>query len=375
MKATIFFFTTVDWYFVTHRLHLAEALVNKQFEVLFLSRFGNNRSIIEKKGIKTIDFNTPQSYISLRDGWNLVKLIYLINKFKPKIIHAIALKPMLITALISPLFPQVKFIHAISGLGSSFSLKNTRSKLKVQSKFKIIKLVLKSENNIVIVQNKSDYETLNKYIDPKRLHLIRGSGVDTDIFQPHSQAINISKLQVIKILLPCRLIWEKGIKYYAEAAKILTEKYPQKFQFEIAGRLYPANKFSVSEAGIRELEQQYPVKWLGNLEEMEKQYLNYQIICLPSFYNEGIPRVLIEAASCGIPCVTTDHPGCNDIIVNNYNGKIVAIKDAQAIANAIEEIVADDNFYLELSRNARQRVIDNFSSKLINQATISLYQM
>lgn len=373
-KTVILFFTTVDWYFASHRLHLAETLIQQNYLVFLLSKFSESKQLIEEKGIKTVDFYTPQSSIAINDGLNIFKIINFVIKRNPSVIHSIALKPMLITALVSPLFPKIKFIHAISGFGSSFAVQNQKGKFKVKLKFQVIKFILKSTNNIVIVQNKSDYEILKQYVDGKRLHLIRGSGVDTHIFKPNPQKIKISELEVIKILLPCRLIWEKGIQYYAEAAAILHQKYPKKFQFDIAGRLYPANKYSLSEEDITKLETKYPVKWLGNLEKMEQQYLNYKIVCLPSFYNEGIPRVLIEAASCGIPCVTTNHPGCNDIIINDYNGKIVPIKNALAIAEAIEEIVANDQFYQELSINARQRVLENFSSKLINDATIALYQ-
>ncbi len=372
-KTNVFFFTTVDWYFASHRLHLAETLISQGYNVFLLSNYSESKDQIEKKGIKAIDFYTPQSSLSIVDGLNIFRIINLIIKFKPTIIHSIALKPLLLTALISPLFPQIKFIHAISGFGSSFAKNHNKTKLKTILKFKIIQLILNSRNNAVIVQNKSDYKILSKYIEQQRLHLIRGSGVDTNKFKSVPQPIKISELKVIKVLFPSRLIWEKGIKYYAESAKILTKKYPNLFQFDIAGRLYPANKYCLTTEDMKVLEQQYPVKWLGNLQSMFQQYLNYQIVCLPSFYNEGVPRVLIEAASCGIPCVTTDHPGCNDIIIHNYNGKIVPIKNAQAIANAIEEIIFNDQFYLKLSQNARKRVIENFSSQLINEATISLY--
>ena len=372
MNQKVFFVVTVDWYFASHRLHLGKELVRKNFDVYLLSHFGEAKTIIEQQGINTLELYTPQSKISPTDLFNLGKLMKLIIQFQPDIVHSIALKPVLLSALISPLFPKTKFVHAVSGLGSSFSYQG-RDVWKAQIKLMLLKLILLAKNNTIIVQNQSDQQILSKYIEPNRVHLIRGSGVDAEQFTIPLQPVRISELPSIKILLPCRLIWEKGIKYYAEAAKLLTHQCSRNFQFDIAGRLYPANKFSLSEDDIKTLEQEYPVRWLGHLRDMHKHYHNYQIVCLPTYYNEGLPRVLIEASSCGIPCITTNRPGCNDIIIDNYNGKIVPIKNAQAIATAIQEIVADDDFYLQLSRNARNRVKESFSSEVINQATISVY--
>lgn len=150
-----------------------------------------------------------------------------------------------------------------------------------------------------------------------------------------------------------RILFDKGIKDYCLAAAIVREKFGNEVKFKLSG---PLDKFSptfISEYEIKKLVGKYGVEYLGNRDDMPELLASAQIFVLPSYYSEGLPKVLLEAAACGTPIITTDHPGCREAIINKETGLLVKIKDHKSLAYEIIKLLSDNTLMIHMGKKAR----------------------
>jgi glycosyltransferase involved in cell wall biosynthesis len=168
------------------------------------------------------------------------------------------------------------------------------------------------------------------------------------------------------------MLWDKGIEEFVEAARILKDRNV-KIIFQLVGGLDNDNPAAISEAQLFEWQKEKVVKWLGFQEDMVTIYHNSHIVCLPS-YREGLPKALIEAMACGRAIITTDVPGCKEVVENGLNGFLVPVKDALALAEHIYLLSQDTALMASMGKNGRLKAEKEFSlSKVISQ-TLAVYQ-
>jgi glycosyltransferase involved in cell wall biosynthesis len=179
--------------------------------------------------------------------------------------------------------------------------------------------------------------------------LIKGSGADLSVYNYLPE--NTSG--TIKVVMACRLLKEKGVFQYVDAAKIVKKQHSH-VEFLLVGTPDLENPNSVKQSEIDVWVNQGLITYLGHRNDIPTVFANSNIVCLPSFYGEGVPKVLIEAAACGRAIVTTDNPGCRDAVVKGETGLTVPIRDAKALANAIMQLI--DNPELRVSMGAKARV-------------------
>jgi glycosyltransferase involved in cell wall biosynthesis len=229
---------------------------------------------------------------------------------------------------------------------------------------------LRGARSRLIVQNPDDGEQFvqHKLVDKGRVHLIRGSGVNTGHFTPKLQALARNPL---KVLLATRLLWDKGVREYVEAARRLKGE-GMELEFLLAGTGDKGNPASIPGEQIEAWAREGVVTLLGHVEDMRALLRNTDMVVLPS-YREGVPRILIEAAACGLPIVATDVPGCREIVVHGRNGLLVPPHDAVSLASAIKHLAVNPQRRVEMGTAGRELTLKEFDERLIIAKTLAVY--
>ena len=221
----------------------------------------------------------------------------------------------------------------------------------------------------VVFQNPDDHELFLRQAiidDPARTSLILGSGVDLKRFHVSSEPTRICT-----IVVPARMLKEKGIFEAVQAAQILRRR-GFVFEMHLCGGVDLENPGAISEAQLRSWSAQGDIRWIGHQTSMDKIFQEANIVCLPS-YREGLPLALIEAAASGRAMVATDVPGCRHVVINGKTGLLVPAKDSEQLAEALAKLIVDADYRRELGANARTLAECEFSNEQIISKLWRLY--
>ena len=366
----LLFVVTEDWYFVSHRLYMATVAVKAGYKVALLSRTSSYQELIEESGIEVINWSLNRKSRNLISEFKAFREISaVIDRFKPDIVHSVALKPILYSALQLKRKNSYANIYALGGLGFVFSSSKLKAQILRSLLVVILRWVLGGERVRVILQNSDDFNLLLrlKVITNNKTRLIRGVGVDTSLFSPypklHDKPI---------VLLPARILWDKGIADFVEIANRM-KSYEINVRFVLVGDPDPHNPESVSILQLEEWIKKGVIEWWGHKEEMQNIYQQATIVCLPS-YREGLPKSLLEAASCALPIVTYDVPGCREVVIDGINGFLVPLKDEHALLNAIKKLLDDASLCDKFGQAGRELVIREFSQQKIASETKKIWE-
>ena len=368
MKGRILLITNVDWFFVSHRLQIGLDAISEGYEVHIATRFTTCENELISKGFKIhylkIDRCKTNIFNSLITVYQIFSIIY---KIKPDLIHAITIKPVLFGGLASRFFKKSKFVASISGLGYLFSSKSRYDRL-IKFFVKIFyKISLCQKGIKVIFQNKNDESILTKCCNLKSSDkiLIPGSGVDLNYFKPKK----INKNSKV-VLFASRLLISKGILVFIKSAEALKNSG---YRFVIAGKLDLENPDCISTKELNSFVQTGIIEYLGEIDNIRNLLVKSKIVVLPSFYGEGLPKILIEAAACGLPIITTNHPGCRDSIIPNKTGLLIPINDNKSLTIAIKKLFKDQILYENMSKEARNYAIKLFNIQDVVRKHMELY--
>jgi glycosyltransferase involved in cell wall biosynthesis len=222
----------------------------------------------------------------------------------------------------------------------------------------------------IIFQNPDDIDTFlqKKLIQQDQVTLIRGSGVDTQDMAPV-----IKKNEKPVVTLASRMLTSKGITDFVDAARLLKSQGAYA-RFVLVGRPEDGSPDGICERQLQSWSDEGAIEWWGWRDEMKEVYAQTDVFCLPSYYPEGVPRVLAEAAACGLPIVTTDMPGCREIVRPNVNGLLVPAHDVNALAGALERLIMDADLRQEMGDQSRKIAVNDFSNKKVLTETISVIE-
>ena len=370
MKTKILFVANVDWFFISHRLVIAEEAKKNGFDVIVAAKdTGRSQEIIDK-GIQFINLSFSRSGTNLiREFITLIKVFKIYYILKPDIVHHITLKPVIYGSLIAKVLKIKGVVNAISGLGYNFT--EGRKSLVQKVMLLIMKFGFNRKNVVIIFQNENDQKELTELgvIHPSNLIVrIKGSGVDLENFHQSS----FPSFNRIKILLPIRMLWDKGVKELREASDILNKKYYDNVEFILSGLADEDNKAGVPASYLNDWQDGTYVKWIGHQKNMVEVYQNSHIVVLPS-YREGMPKSLIEACAIGRAIVTTNAIGCRECVDEGINGLKVPVKDAQSLANAIESLVNNPNRIIEMGKASRLKAKKEFDINFVLQIHSQIY--
>jgi glycosyltransferase involved in cell wall biosynthesis len=363
----ILFFANTDWYLYNFRLSLAKELRANGHEIIFLSPPGNFQNLLERDGFEWIPFPLSRQGINpFRELWTLWKLSRLYYKLGPDIVHHFTIKPVIYGSLAAHLVRIPGIINSITGLGHLFIDSEAMTRLLRSIASRLYRINLRGTQ--VIFENPEDRDIFvqRRLLKAEQAHLILGTGVNVEKFFPTLKTNDIPV-----VLFSSRMLVTKGLLEFIEAAHILKEKGLQA-RFAIAGKTDPGNPASVPDEQIEALKRSDVLEWWGWQDDMPAALARADIFCLPS-YREGVPNALLEASACGLPIVTTDTPGCRDVVSHGVNGLLVPVKNAEAVAQALETLIVDHELRHRMGAAGREIAVNQFSMSKVNKETLAVY--
>jgi glycosyltransferase involved in cell wall biosynthesis len=366
-RPKLVFFVTEDWYFRSHRLPLAIAAQTAGFDVALITRVREHAEEIRAAGIDVIPIRMA------RGGKNpivelgiLRTLVDMYRRLKPDIVHHVAFKPALYGSIAARLAKVPNVVNELAGLGYVFSSPQLKARLLRPIIEVMFRVILKKYP--VIIHNADDRQLLleRKLFEPSRMTLVRGSGVDTVAFSPTPELPGKPL-----VVLPARLLWDKGVAEFVAAARLLKQRGVDA-RFALVGDRDAENPGAVPQAVLNAWDSEGIVELWGWRNNMAAVFRDCHIACLPS-YREGLPKALLEAASCGRPLVTCDVPGCREVVRHRVNGLLVPMQNATALAEALEDLIEHPLKRADLGRNAREIVVAEYALDVVNHQKLALY--
>lgn len=373
MKSTkLLFVVTEDWYFCSHRLSLAVSARHAGYDVAVATRITGHKQVIEKSGLRVIPLRRMRrsGITPFRELATFMELLLIFYRERPHLVHLVALKPVVYGSLAAKLVGIPARVSALAGLGFIFSSNKFLARFLRPIFLKVFRIVFNDARSRLILQNKDDLIAVadKAGVDRKGIRLIRSAGVDLDQYTL-SEIPSGSPV----VMLASRLLWDKGVGEFVDAAKTLREQRVQA-RFVLVGEPDMENPSSVSRAQLQEWNKSGVVEWWGYRTDMPKVLSQASVVCLPSYYGEGVPKVLIEAMACGRPIVTTNMPGCRDLVQPSKNGLLVNPKDFMGLANSLVCLVVDRSLCQKMGIEGRSIVEKEFSVKRVTQETMSVYR-
>jgi glycosyltransferase involved in cell wall biosynthesis len=318
------------WNIVNFRKDLIEALLIDQHEVIILAPEDHARAVLKSWGCKLLHINMDSQSLNPFKNIKLFMLFYIIfKKENPDIIWSFTIKNNIFGSLAANML-NMEFVPNISGLGSAF-LSNKLVKAISQTLYKIAF----KRNRIVFFQNEDDMQLLLKMniVNKRNARVIPGSGINLSSFQ----FIPLAHIQNQRIIMVSRVIKDKGVREFLEASRNLKKKYPS-VKFSLIGELNLSDKRSIEESELTAWHNDKIGTYRGFKNNMADEFASSSLVVLPS-YREGAPRVLIEAASLGRPCVTTDTAGCRSVVDDCKTGFLCEPKNSKSLEAAIQKYI------------------------------------
>ena len=370
---SILIVSNCTWYLYNFRYKLLNDLKDKGFNLILISPLDKYYLEISKYFIKKEKlFLMRGSENPILEIITIFHLLFLYLKYKPVLVHHFTIKPCIYGGIIARLLGIKNTINHITGLGPSFFSK----RLKIKFTNKILKPFYKyafnnDKNNLInIFHNSSDKNTfIKKFISkPENSITIKGSGVDIDYYKNN---ISSKFNKKIKLLFPARIIKEKGIIELINACNDLwNDNY--KFTLNIAGEIDKQNRSHLKNKYFKFIHKNPNIIFLGKCNDMREIYRNIDIVILPS-WREGLSKALLESAAMSLPIITTNVPGCKDIITNNYSGLLVPVRNKEKLKFAIKKYLDNPAIAFKFGNNAREIVCKKFTVQKINKKILKIY--
>lgn len=366
----LLYVTNIPRFFLSHRLPLALAARDAGFDVQVAA---SDSDPAAQRSIR--DSGLPFHGLPLRQhGMNpwvelrtLRALRALYRELKPDLLHHISIKPVIYGGIAARISGCRNVVQAMSGLGYVFVNRSAKAKLANLLSGPAFKLALGGERAHAIFQNPDDLQRFVErgLVARQRALVIRGSGVDENLFIPRQETV--SELPVV--LFAGRLLVQKGISDFVEAARRLRGQA----RFLVAGYEEPTSPLNVSAGQLQSWAAEGLIEWLGARDDMPAVYAQSNIVCLPSTYGEGVPKVLIEAAACARACVTTDTPGCREIVRRGVNGLLAPPQDINALTHAVKRLIESPGERMKMGAAGRQIFLEGFTLRQVVDETLALY--
>lgn len=358
-------------FFLSHRLALAMAARGDGYEVHVATPLGAGVDQIRDEGLAFHEIKMSRSGVSPgREALTILGLYKLYKRLRPDLVHHVTIKPVIYGGIAARLASVPAALFAVTGVGHVFTDHGLRSRVLKYLLQPAYKLGFRHPNCRVIFQNRENADNFveSGLVDPRRADIIRGSGVDTSEFSPTPYPDSLPV-----ILLAARMIWSKGIGEFVEAAKIVNRE-DRVARFILVGDTDQGNPAGIKAEQLMEWNETGVVEWWGRRDDMPYVMSQSSIVCLPTSYGEGVPKVLIEAAACGRPIIATDVPGCRDIVREGVNGLLVKPGDVPSLVAAIRELLADPARGRDFGKNGRDIAVSDFALEIVIGKTLALYR-
>lgn len=363
----------VSWFFISHRLPLARAALSAGFDVHVATRVASeaDAGLIERAGIKLHNVAIGRGRAGLvADLLSSRQLYRLYREVQPDVLHLVTIKPILFGGLVARWAGVRRVVFAFAGLGHVFSSRSWGDRVRRLMILPLLRLATAHDNVAFIVQNGDDARLLSdlRIAKADRIVLVPGSGVDLRVFSATVE----TDCSRPRALFAARMLWSKGVADFVEAARVLKAQHPD-WTFVLAGLPDPENPASVDESRLREWHNSGCVQWLGHVREMHAEIRRSSIVVLPTYYGEGVPKVLLEAAASARAAVASNIAGCREVVLHEVSGLLVPPRNVSALAKAMERLMEDPGLRARYGRAARALAESKFDVESIVERQIRVY--
>jgi len=361
-----------DWYLVNFRLDLANTLRGLGAEVHCIAPPGKYLDQLAEMDFPTHALEMGDRSYSVFGNWKTLRhLKRLYREIQPDLAHHFTPRCVVLGSLAACSTGVPRVVNALTGLGHVFTSTSFKAKLARPALRALLKYALNRAGSETIFQNQDDLGELlgAGVVEEERCHLIRGSGVDVEYFKPGPEGYDDDE---IRVLFASRLIGEKGIKELVVAMGEVVHRYPNAVLW-MAGEPYAQNPTSLTFDDLEHLRSVPWIKLFGHVDDMLPLLQQSDIVALPS-YREGTPKILLEAAACGLPIVATDIAGCRGLVEQGVNGYLVPIGDRVHLAEAIGDLCGDASLRAKMGLRGREIVETGFSSEIVIRNTLKVYE-
>lgn len=366
-RKKLVFLLTEDWFFLSHFLDRAHAARGAGYEVVVAARDNGDGATIREHGYRFVEVPFRRGGLNpLRELRTLLAIWRLYRSERPDIVHHVALKPIIYGSLAAG---NTAVVNAPVGMGFVFSSQAPLARLLRPLIRAVLRRLLNPPRSRVVFENPDDLaiSTADGSVDPAEAVLIRGAGVDIEAIRPSPEPP-----APVRVVLVARMLKDKGVGEFIEAARLLGDR-GYGIRFTLVGAPDPQNPSSMTEAELRALDQAGIVEWLGFRRDVPDILAQSHIVALPS-YREGLPKTLLEAMAAERAIVTTDVPGCREVVTDEVTGLLVPARDAEALAAAIVRLAEDQPLRRAIARAGRRKAEAEFRTTAVAAATIAVYR-
>lgn len=374
MKALLF--ANTEWYLYNFRRSLASHLRNAGHEVLLVSPPGPYGEKLRAMGYRWIP--APMVRLSLNPVREVRLVRWLRDLFEHErvdLVHNFTIKCAVYGSIAARMARVPARINAVAGMGYVYTSDAPKARLLRPVVTTLLRFALNGDGTRLILQNPDDVALFEDagLVPSERIRLIPGSGVDCSRFTPETDdRVTSEPDRRLRVLLPARLLWDKGIAEYVAAARQLRSE-GRAIDFLLAGSSDMGNPAAVSEETVRSWVSEGLIDWLGHVSDMPALFRKVDVVALPS-YREGLPKGLIEAAASGLPLITTDAPGCREVVTHERDGLLVPPKDSHSLARAIARLQDDESLRQRLGAAARAKALRVFDETTVVDRTLQVYR-
>lgn len=367
----VLFVVNADWYFASHRLELASYLLDAGWRVSVATQDTGVAGALAAAGCAVYRLGWRRRGLAPADDVRVLwQLRALVRRLRPDLVHPVALKAIVVGGLAVPARGGPPAVHAVAGLGYAFTGGGAHRRALRAAVRAGLRRVLRRPRTRVIVQNPDDGALLvaEGVARAEDVVLIPGAGVDVTRFPPAPPPADGPPL----VVLPARMLWDKGVAEFVEAAtRLRAAAVP--VRLALVGGFDPENSAAVPRAQLEAWRATGPVEWWGHRPDMPAVLRHAAVVALPS-YREGLPKALLEGAAAGRPLIATDVPGCRDVVRHDCEGLLIPPRDPGALADAIARLAGDPALRVRLGAGARARAEREFAAPLIHAATLDVYR-
>jgi len=365
----LLYLITEDWFFVSHFLPMARTAQAAGFEVVVATRVRDHGAQIVAAGCRVVALeNERRSFGPWEAFRGFLRMTRIVRDEQPDIVHCIALRMVVLGGLAARLAGAKRLVLAPTGLGHVWSNNGLFERLaRALARF-IIGRCLNRGGTRFLFENTDDPREFGLDPDKPPVTIVPGAGVDPNEFAPAPEPVT----PPIKVAVVARMIAPKGIAE-AVAAVRRARALGAAVELHLYGAPDPSNRRSCTESQLRQWSAEEGITWHGATRDVAQVWRDTHVAMLLTWYREGVPRSLIEAAASGRPIITTDSPGCRDLVRDGREGYLVPPRDSEAAARALLALAADGELRRRLGAAARARFLARFTEEAVRGAAASVY--
>ncbi len=372
-RPKLLFIVTEDWFFCSHFLPMARAALSDGFDVAVACRERDHGEVIKALGCRLLPLEADRKTLNpLAIVSTLLDMRRIIAAEKPAILHLIALRSIVIGGLAARLAQVHRRVIALTGLGLLGAGSDTKARLARWGIRCFIRGIVDGQHACYLFENRSDPVLLGLQPDDQsKVTIVGGAGVDPDVFRPHPLPVH----PPLKLAMIARMLWSKGADTAVEAVQIARQAGVD-VTLSLYGAPDPANPKAIPESTLQTWAQIEGIRWHGRIAQQDVPaiWAEHHAAVLPSRGGEGLPRTLLEAAACGRAILTTNVPGCRDLVRNDVEGLLVEADDPASLARAMTALADDPARTAEMGVAARNRILQGYTEDAVGSAVVGMYR-